>query len=127
MDKLASRKWLKQAADDLNWTQSNIREKIWYGACFTAQQAAEKALKAYLIYCGKSITKIHDLGALLEMCVKIDKSFEELREASASLTGYYTPTRYPDVAEFMIFSKNKAEEALELAQEILRFVEGKIK
>lgn len=64
--------WLNQALDDLAWTESNLKEKVWYGACFTAQQAAEKALKAYLIYQGKAMKKIHDLGALLQKCINID-------------------------------------------------------
>lgn len=126
MVKLASEKWLKQARDDLAWTIANIREKIWYGACFTAQQAAEKALKAYLIAKGKRVVKIHDLGALVEMCVKIDSTFGELREACTTLTDYYAPTRYPDVAEFMIFSKQHADEALKFAGKIVKFVKAKI-
>ncbi len=47
--KKASRIWLSKALDDLRWTEANIRESIYYGACFTAQQAVEKALKAYLL------------------------------------------------------------------------------
>ena len=35
------KKWLNYAQDDLSWTEANIKEQIWYGACFTAQQAAE--------------------------------------------------------------------------------------
>lgn len=57
MAKLASRKWLAQAKSDLGWTLANIREKVWYGACFTAQQSAEKALKAYLLSKNKKVAK----------------------------------------------------------------------
>jgi len=34
--------WIKKAKDDLNWTKHNIESKIYYGACFTSQQAAER-------------------------------------------------------------------------------------
>ena len=121
-----SSRWLKQAADDLQWTRANIREEIWNGACFTAQQAAEKALKAFLFSKGKRVMKIHDLGALLEICNDIDSSFEEMRLACATLTDYYLPTRYPDISEFMSFSDKKAAEALHLAEKIVNFVKKKI-
>lgn len=126
MDNSSYQKWLRFAKDDLLWTDANIREKIWYGACFTAQQAAEKVLKAYLIKQGKIIRKIHDLGALLEICIQEDKTFEVLREACATLTDYYAPTRYPDVAEFVDFTEEKAKEAYSLVKKIVSFVEEKL-
>src|SRR3989344_3065710 len=94
-------KWLKFALDDLSWTKANLREQVWYGACFTAQQAAEKALKAYLISQEKNIKKIHDLRALLEECIKIDQSFEHLRNECAVLNTCYSPSRYSDISEFV--------------------------
>lgn len=126
MDKVASKKWLKRAKDDLNWTNANIREGIWYGACFTAEQVAEKSLKAFLISRGKSVVKIHDLNALLARCTEIDPSFEELKEACAALTAYYVPSRYPDISEFMQFSEEIAKEASDLAEEVFKFVEKDI-
>lgn len=49
MNNQSSKKWLKFALDDLSWTEANLRESVWYGACFTTQQAVEKSLKSYLI------------------------------------------------------------------------------
>lgn len=119
-------KWLDYALDDLSWTKSNLKEKVWYGACFTAQQAAEKVLKAYLISQEENIKKIHDLRALLEECIKIDQSFEHLRNECATLNVYYSPSRYPDISEFVHFTKEKAEEAYVLAGKIIEFVKGKL-
>lgn len=119
-------KWLDYASDDLSWTKSNLREKVWYGACFTAQQAAEKVLKAYLISQEKNIKKIHDLRALIEECIKIDRSFEHLRNACVTLNGYYAPSRYPDISEFVHFTQEKAEEAYSLAEKIVEFVGKKL-
>ena len=126
MGKGASEKWLKQAKRDLEWTEANIREKIWYGACFTAQQAAEKSLKAYLISQGKTAVRIHDLGALCQMCKKYDEDFKKFKEACATLTNYYSPARYPDIAEFMTFSEKEARDAYELAKSMLEFVQDRI-
>lgn len=119
-------KWLSYALDDLSWTESNLKEQVWYGACFTAQQAAEKALKAYLIKQGKDIKKIHDLGALLELCTGLDISFEQLRLGCLTLTAYYVQSRYPDITEFIDFTEEKAKEAYEFAEKIVKFVEDKL-
>lgn len=118
-------KWLRYALDDLSWTESNLKEQVWYGACFTAQQSAEKALKAYLIKQGKDIKKIHDLGALLELCTQLDASFEQLRQGCLTLTAYYVQSRYPDITEFIDFTEEKAKEAYEFAEKIVKFVEDK--
>lgn len=119
-------KWLEYAYDDLSWTKSNLNERVWYGACFTAQQAAEKALKAYLISKSEPIKKIHDLRVLVEVCINIDQDFENLREQCSTLNPYYAPTRYPDIGEFVDFTKEKADEAYQFAKEIVKFVKNKL-
>lgn len=118
--------WLNQALDDLLWTKSNLKEQVWYGACFTAQQSVEKVLKAYLIYCGKDIKRIHDLKALLQECVSIDSEFEIFKEECATLTDYYAPARYPDIGEFMHFSKGDADQAYKYAEKVVKFTHQKI-
>ena len=42
-NKSAYKIWLSKARDDLKWTEANLREEVYYGACFTAQQATDKA------------------------------------------------------------------------------------
>lgn len=118
--------WLAKAEDDLRWTEANIREEIHYGACFTAQQAAEKALKAFLLENAAQARKIHDLGAILEECIVIDGSFLSLRETILPLVDYYIQTRYPDASEFMQYTKEKAEDALKRAQQVVNFVKQKL-
>lgn len=41
-------RWLDQAKADLKWPQHLFTEGVYYLVCFLAQQAAEKALKAFL-------------------------------------------------------------------------------
>lgn len=118
--------WLGKASDDFLWTKANLKEGVYYGACFTAQQTAEKALKAFLYLKGKIPHKIHDLGALVEECINIDKSFESLHEIVLPLVDYYTQTRYPDVGELINYTKEKAEDALARAKEVLEFVRKKL-
>lgn len=118
--------WLTKAGDDLLWTKSNIKADIYYGACFTSQQSAEKSLKAYLLYQKGRFDKIHDLVKLIDDCIKYDKSFSRYRKKTAKLSFYYIQTRYPDISELDRFTQKEAEEAFINAKEIFDFVSDKI-
>ena len=119
--------WLNKAEDDLKWTNSNLKEKVWYGACFTAHQSVEKSLKSFLLSNNKSVAKIHDLSALVERCKKIDDSFDNLVEGVISISDYYINSRYPDAGDFMSYSKQNAVEAYEVAKEVFEFIKNKLK
>lgn len=119
-------KWLDKARDDILWAKASSKEEIYYGACFSAQQSAEKALKAYLLFKNINPRRIHDLSGLIEECIELDKDFEKLLDQAATLAGYYIETRYPDIGEFMGYSKEQAEEAVKFAEEIVDFVAGKV-
>lgn len=127
MDNTAiSKAWLTHAQDDLRWCQSSIDGNVWHGACFSAQQAAEKSLKAYLFAKNKPSKKMHDLSALLEQCIVIDPSFETIREAILPLIDYYVQTRYPDIGDFMDYTETKAIQAMRDSSSIVKFVSAKI-
>ncbi len=119
--------WIQIARDDLNWTKHNLEGKIYYGACFTAQQAAEKILKAFLLANNQRLRKIHDLRALLEDCILINKDFEKLRKDTIKITPYYVQTRYPaDLDLYSSYNEMQAKDAYESAKRIVKFVERKI-
>lgn len=125
-DAVISKTWLAHAQDDLRWCQAGIDGKVWHGACFSAQQAAEKALKAYLLSKNKPSKKIHDLSALLERCIAIDSTFETIRESVLPLIDYYLQTRYPDIGDFMDYTETKAIQAMSDSSSIVEFVSAKI-
>jgi len=60
---------------------------------FHCQQAAEKFLKAFLLYHCKDIPKTHNIEYLLEQCKRIDPDFGSI--ASGNLTDYGVEIRYP--------------------------------
>lgn len=64
--------------------------------CFHAQQAAEKILKAFLVYHGCIFEKTHDLIQLLALCAKIEPSLSALEEDCQRLNYYAVSSRYPD-------------------------------
>ncbi|MBI1926963.1 HEPN domain-containing protein [Candidatus Poribacteria bacterium] len=93
--------------------------------CFHCQQAAEKYLKAYLVYHGIQFPKIHNLAEIVDMCSSKDASFKEIKERAETLTPFATEARYPD--DWYLPSAKETQEALEIAEEIKTFVLHRIK
>lgn len=124
MDK--TKGWYTLAEEDLLWAKASFEDKILRGACFAAQQAAEKALKAFLVSKNIATPKIHDLVALNQECVKQDSEFNQLEEACNLISPYYLSTRYPDVAQFEEFSEEQTKDMIAQAEKVLNFVRTKI-
>lgn len=82
--------------------------------CFHAQQCAEKYLKAFLVYSGIHVEKIHYLPRLIELCGKADPEFHGLMEDAREITDYAASGRYPDSWEEIPFAE--AQEAVVKAE-----------
>lgn len=94
--------------------------------CFHMQQCVEKYLKAFLVYQGKEISKTHNLALVLQQCIEFDTTFEKLQSIGADeLTAYAVGSRYPD--DFYMPSQSEAQNAVNIAEEVRRFVLTKIK
>ncbi len=65
------------------------------GACFHAQQCAEKYLKACLEEASVPIARTHDLLVLLADVLPVAPTFAPLRPDLAGLTDYAVRYRYP--------------------------------
>lgn len=114
------RGWLLKAESDL----TNARMCVAAGqsldtACFHAQQAAEKFLKAYLTAYGIDFPFIHNLEKLIELGAKHDPSFLSIKAPGQELTPYAVELRYDD--EFWP-SVETACQALDAALTIKDFV-----
>lgn len=116
--------WITQAEEDLLWSKASLKEGILRGACFAAQQSAEKALKAFLLSKDMTSPKIHDLVTLNQQCFNIESKFKDLEEACNLLSPYYISSRYPDVAQFEEYSQNQVEETVENAEKVIDFVKS---
>jgi HEPN domain-containing protein len=62
---------------------------------FHCQQAAEKALKAYLAWHNQPFRRTHDLEELVDQCVGVSPVFAVLRPVVAARSPYAWTTRYP--------------------------------
>ena len=94
--------------------------------CFLCQQAAEKALKGFLVAQGEEVVWGHSVADLCERAGRLDASFEALRSMGAALDVFYVPTRYPNGLPGGLpadaFGPDDAERGLERAGAIIEAV-----
>ena len=119
--------WLKQAEKDLEKAKLDLGWGYNEWACFTAQQAAGKAIKALFQHLHGD-TWGHGTKALLENLPYEDRSL--LLEDAILLDKLYIPTRCPNGLPQGIphdyFTKKDADEALRAALRIYEWCKGKI-
>ena len=124
-------KWLAFAQEDLTLAQLALERRVFNQACFHAQQGVEKALKGFLRSCQRSVPHTHALSELLAICQAVDDSFQQLQDACLKLDRYYIPTRYPDalpgIGSEGMPTRQDATEAAKLLQNVLEWVQGKIR
>jgi HEPN domain-containing protein len=82
------RAWLKKAASDLVAMRATARAGSLDTACFHAQQAAEKYLKAYLLDRDQMIPHTHNLYKLIAECSRLDRAFNQLVDTADVLNPF---------------------------------------
>ncbi|MBI3343045.1 HEPN domain-containing protein [Candidatus Gottesmanbacteria bacterium] len=96
MRKTKSTEWLFFADSDLALARQAAESTIYHLACFHAQQAVEKLLKALLVARGTVPPKTHSLRELYPVASRHVHGIEAHFSALKMLERYYAPTRYPD-------------------------------
>ena len=91
-----ARRWLKQALHDRDAARLNRDHGFHEHACFVAQQAAEKALKAFLYARGQGPVIGHSTLVLSQEAGGLESAFIGLGDACRRLDQLYIPTRYPN-------------------------------
>jgi len=117
--------WYEQALRDLEAANVAMINDFHEWACFIAQQAAEKMVKALAKRLGYDIWG-HSITMILKE-IPVDTP-DDITEAANLLDTFYILTRYPNGFDAGkpgdYFSKKRAEEALEAARKIVRYCEG---
>ena len=119
-----SRRWFKQAEYDLAQARKVFSAGDFSYACFFAEQASQKALKARLISQGDRFINIHSIAELLKKNSLKEKRFEALVETGKKLDLYYLSSRYPDALPepaipYESYTQMDAAEAVDIAEKIL--------
>ncbi len=119
-----SRDWLKQAQRDLQKARLDIEHSYYEWACFTSQQASEKAVKALYLSLNMSVRGHSVLKTLEALKEKVSIPKEILHRARI-LDRYYIESRYPngfpEGSPMDYFDKKIAQEAYDATSTILRF------
>lgn len=119
-----ARAWLLKAYSDLDTARQigGLADGHLDAGIYHCQQAAEKALKGFLVLHGKPFERIHDLGKILEQVVLVNAAFGQFADAADALTPYSVAYRYPDEQGTLEPSRDEFDEALQDAQTIYDFV-----
>ena len=90
--------WQRKAGSDLAAAEICLQAgRGLDAACFHCQQAAEKALKAFLISRDEDYPRTHDLRRLIALCAKVERKFKSIEAVAKRLNPYAVDFRYePD-------------------------------
>lgn len=119
--------WIEKASRDLENARLLIEQekRLLDVAVFHCQQAAEKALKAWLTGQEVIFPKTHDLELLLRLCATGEQRFSGFSEQARWLTPLASAFRYPgDSTEP---EPAQASQALHFASNIFTFCEARIR
>lgn len=119
--------WMDQAIGDLEHAQSDIERGYYDWCCFSAQQAAEKAVKAVFQKRGVEAWG-HSVAELMAELGKSIKVSKKLHENALELDKAYIPTRYPNAhprgSPRKLYTENEAKRLIKYAQNIISFCQG---
>jgi HEPN domain-containing protein len=92
--------WIAKAERDWISAQREARARKdpnYDLSCFSAQQCAEKYLKARLVEAGISFKKTHNLRQLLQLVTPVEPSWQALYNELAVLSTFAVDYRYPGI------------------------------
>ena len=118
---------MDQAEGDLEHARSDMERGFHDWACFSAQQAAEKAVKAVFQGMGAEAWG-HSVSDLLMELAKTHEVPESLIDGALELDKAYIPARYPDAhpsgSPRRRFTRGEARRLIGHATAILEFCAG---
>ena len=123
-------RWFRQSQQDLEDAKFVREGKRFNLACFLGQQAAEKAVKAYLYHRGVEDIWGNSLVDLCEDAKLFDMMFDVIKSEARQLDKYYEITRYPGFLPGGIpseaFDVDDADRSIDLSGRVLFFVQERI-
>lgn len=118
--------WMDQAQGDLAHARNDLEDGFYDWSCFSAQQAAEKGLKAVLQRMGVEAWG-HSVADLLREVARSGSLPENLLDAALELDKAYIPARYPNAhpagSPRRRYTRGEAERLVDHAARIIRACE----
>lgn len=119
--------WLYYAAIDLRAAKLLLDDDRCYNqVAFHCQQAAEKALKGYLLWRKHHLYDGHNLPWLCKQAMAEDEHFREKLQLASDINHYYIEARYP--ADFLLqLDGETASQLIVDTNDLLTFVNSLVK
>lgn len=121
LDPIDPREWLSRARSSLRHARSKVEGVYLEDLCFDAQQAAEKAIKAVLVFRRVRFPYVHDLDTLLTVLSEAGETVPESIWSVRKLTPFAVEARYPSVAREV--TNEQYAEAIEIAEMAVHWAE----
>jgi HEPN domain-containing protein len=116
--------WLRQSEADLRSAATSLVGGHFEWACFAAQQAAEKAVKALCLQWGADVPG-HRITQLLDGLTGTEAPIADLVACAQVLDAHYDRARFPSAhdagAPADVYTRKEAETACECARRIIDF------
>ena len=116
--------WMAQAKRDLEHASKDVADGYYEHACFEAEQAAEKAVKAVYLRRHEDAWG-HRVAKLLEGIGEDDRPGQDLIDDAKILDQMYVSTRYPNGFEsgapMDFYTREQAQDAVRRADRIIRW------
>jgi HEPN domain-containing protein len=112
------KRWLDKAEEDLGVAAHLLSTNTPYlgATAFHAQQAAEKFLKAALVYYQVEFPKTHDLVELLDLIAQVNRALADSLQNVTTLNACSVEVRYP--SDFPELTLQEARDAVKRAEEV---------
>lgn len=117
--------WMRRARSNLARAQhgKHSEDVLYEDLAFDAQQAAEKCLKALLLYLGRNAPRTHSIGYLLNMIRRnCDIPIPHKVQEAVILSDYAVTTRYP--GDYEAVDEEEWLRAVELADAVWEWVDS---
>lgn len=119
------RNWLTKALHDLGAARRIAADAVepdafLDAAIYHCQQAAEKAVKGFLVFHDQEYEMTHDIRPLVQRAAGVEPGFNAWEETAENLTPYATAYRYP--GPVMEPGRLEFEQALAEADGLYRFI-----
>ena len=132
MSDLVTAMW-RQAVRDLEHARSDLASAFYEWSAYSAQQAAEKGMKAVLLAAGRSAPQIHGLNRLLDALVGADLATpaekQVLQKDLSMLDQIHGIARCPlvdiAVAPADLIDADQAQAAIAAAERLLDFARSR--
>lgn len=123
---LEARNWLRLAHQDLLLAERALYQAppLLESGGFHCQQAAEKSLKAFLVWQEQVFPRTHELPLLIGLCSQEDPTFSALLPIAEVLTPFAVEFRYP--TDEPPPTTAEGERALDFARRVLDFVSQRL-